>query len=180
MATRRARGDESRAEQSRKADARPAMRSRFAGNLSLPESVLKDAKARKVRLHWMATSIVGDQGLASTQLGNRMMRAWTPVPATQYPELTTVILPGRQASEIIERGGMVLMEKPLHLWQADREELRRENLKEMQTIKWADQPSTGGDLPMPRFDAVNQTSHRHVVESGGGNNAGAQFQGDDE
>lgn len=174
--SRRARTDESRADQSRKGEARPPMRSRFSGNLALPESVLKDAKARKMRLHWMATSVYGDEGSASVQLSNRMLRGWTPVAASRYPELIPIVLPGRKLSEVIERGGQILMEKPLHEWQADREELRRENMRDMQAIKWSD-AATSDLMPKYEADGGNQVMHRRVVESGGEpSQGGPQFQ----
>lgn len=170
---RRARTDESRVDQSRAAEKRPALKSRFALSLSIPPEVIKDAKARGVRLHWMNRAVLGDEGAASVQLGQRMMRGWTPVPASRYQDMAAPPLPGRPALELIERGGMILMEKNLKDWQADREELRVENMNNVQRIKWID-GAQNADPRMPFTQDANDVSIMRQAPR-----PGAKFQDDE-
>lgn len=153
---RRVREAETRSETSRVAEARRPLKNRYSGVLTIPETIRKQFAAKGMGLHWMAEAVYGEPGAASTALQMRMMNGWTPVSASQVPDLMTIPLPGKEPDVIIRRGGQILMQKPLKEIKADREQLRLENMAELRAIKWADAPQTN-EPAMPRIELANQT-----------------------
>lgn len=84
---------------------------------------------------WVRETIVGMDD--PTNVTKRQIRGWSPVPSSRHPELVPPALPGREhlQQSIIRYGGLILMEKPKHLVEEMREEMREENAVTIRSIQ---------------------------------------------
>lgn len=107
---------------------------------------------------WARESCLGM--LDDSRMTELLMSGWEPVPADRHPKWAAPALPGRKAPEdgLIRRGGLILMQIPKHVWEARREEQRREALDQIQGVMWA-QEGLGEDV---RFVDRNETSIERV------------------
>lgn len=87
------------------------------------------------RYFWMRESTLGQPDEANVT--KMMMAGWKPVPATRHPELIPPRLPGREdeMTQIIRRGGLILMEKPEAMVQEAERYLRELNLRTVRNIQ---------------------------------------------
>lgn len=89
---------------------------------------------------------------------------WLPVPAADHPELVPPPLPGEEGnvSQVIRRGGLMLMKRLTKDVQADRRALREENMASIQGIAAF---TDHADALMPRFDRSGPVQIEQVSEA---------------
>lgn len=146
-----------RGAQTRRAEEHPMAATRYRGKLYVdPHKVKKGFTYRWVRES--SRNEPDPSNVTDAQIGN-----WQPVPASLHPELVPPALPGEEAkqSQVIRRGGLILMMKPTAEVREDRRAVSRENLENIQGI--ADFTSHADEL-MPRFDRSSKVHIEQVVE----------------
>lgn len=150
---------ETRNSETRDANQRRMPQTRHVGNLSLPDSVLRDGKKRRVVFRWIAEAVNNQPHPNGMNVQGRLMNGWKPVMAEQYPDLCPPLLPGQEQSAIIRRGGLILVEMPQHMYDDERQELTDRNIADLQQVNWADGPI---DPRMPREELVNRVDISQV------------------
>lgn len=157
----RPRAGETRDEGKRKAQRRIPLRNRMQGALAIPESIIKEAAGRGMKLHWVAETVRNEPNQNMVQ--SRLMNDWVPVAASKYPELVPPLLPGQQPEQIIRRGGQILCELPIEFWNEDLQERRKESADALRQVNWGDQ---GGIAPELRVDEKSSVHIEQVVTKG--------------
>lgn len=128
----RPRAAEARGMESREAEQRRSVKTGYVGQLYFdPNDIPKG-----MRYRWKAMSVLNQPLDGNIQ--RAMMEGWKPVPADRHPLAVPPTIPGRDPStaNIIVRGGQILMERPEKDVRADQEELRRENLRQLESVNW--------------------------------------------
>lgn len=146
-----------RSAQTRRAEEHPMAATRYRGKLYIdPHKVKKGYTYRWVRES--ARNEPDPSNVTESQIND-----WVPVPASLHPELVPPPLPGEEAkqSQVIRRGGLILMMKPTHLYEAGRQAVREENMQAIEGI--ADFTSHADEL-MPRFNQSSKVRIEQVVE----------------
>lgn len=133
-----------RAQQTRNSDTRAAGTRRMPG-MAYRGKLAWDAQkipADKV-YRWVAESI---QGVPDPEnVASRLTNGWTYVPADRHPEIPLL----DPTSNVIKRGGQVLMERDRSIHEEDLEMIRRENEDILRSTQWT---GMDGDPTMPRVD----------------------------
>lgn len=146
-----------RSAQTRRAEEHPMAATRYRGKLYIdPHKVKKGYTYRWVRES--ARNEPDPSNVTDSQINN-----WVPVPASLHPELVPPPLPGEEdkQSQVIRRGGLILMMKPTHEVAADRRAVLEENMAAIEGI--ADFTSHADEL-MPRFNQSSKVRIEQVVE----------------
>ena len=130
---RQSRTSEGRGAQSRRAEERPARKSRYQGRTY----VNPDRIPKGTTYAWLAETVLNEpQGDNITM---KMVRGWSPVPAERHPEMVAPPLPGYEGARatVIRLGGLMLFEKPTRDVRDEQRELAEENRSVMEGISWA-------------------------------------------
>ena len=148
-----------RSAQTRRADEHPMAATRYRGKLYVDQHKVKKGYTYR----WVRESSRNEadpSNVTDAQINN-----WQPVPASLHPEMVPPALPGDEAkqSQVIRRGGLILMMKPTHEVLADRRAVQAENMENLQGI--ADFTSHADEL-MPRFNQSSKVHIEQVVEKG--------------
>ena len=99
------------------------------------------------------------------RITDMMMIGWQPVPADRHPEMIPPALPGRdkEPPQIIRRGGLILMERPVSEVNIDVQELREENMELLQTIASGMSGGLNEDSRMPMTVDVDEVGIQKVA-----------------
>lgn len=142
MATRNA---QKRGAGTREAQERRAYGTRNRGKLDVPPDIIAAEKKKGYGVRWIAMS-VHNQPLDGN-VETRLMNGWAPLKADEYPKLLPPItLPGRDAPTIIMRGAQILCRKLQSEIDLDREDLRRENARDLQSVNWSEKDNDHKEL----------------------------------
>lgn len=139
----RKRAAETRSAETRAADVRRMPQVRYQGKLYFPQEKIP----RGMVYRWIRESLLNEPD--PSNMTDRLISGWKPVPADRHPEYVPPPLPGvSDVSSVIRRGGQILCEKPFKDWSAERRQLQEENRAIMQDVAWTGQ----NDPALPRQD----------------------------
>jgi len=139
------RATQTRKMESREATERKAPGTRYKHKLFIPDEIIAAEKRKGFGVRWIAMTVHNHP--LDNNVESRLMNGWQPLRADEYPKLLPpIVLPGREAPQIITRGGQILCRKPLVDIEADREEVRRETMDDLQSVNWSNKDNKTKEL----------------------------------
>lgn len=144
MMARTTRSGTSRASETREAGARKRPETHFQSKLYVPSEKIPDG----VEYAWVRESTLNEPD--PDNMTDRMIRGWSPVPASRHPEMVPPPLPGYEGVEVsvIRRGGLILCECFSQDVADRRHDRDLENIEMLQDVAWTGQ----SDPNLPRFE----------------------------
>lgn len=141
---RQSRNAVSRAAETREASMRKRPETHFQSKLYVPAEKIP----ANMTYAWVRESTLNEPD--PDNMTDRMIRGWSPVPASRHPEMVPPPLPGYEGLEVsvIRRGGLILCECPtrdVNDRVADRD---LENIETLQDVAW----TGNADPNLPRVD----------------------------
>lgn len=134
----------SRAQQTRNAETRNAGTRRMPGMAYRGKLAWDGNKVPGDKVYrWVMESVLGVPD--PENITNRLANGWGYVPADRHPEIPLL----DPSSNVIRRGGQVLMERDRTMHEEDMEMIRRENEDILRSTQWT---GMDGDSTMPRVD----------------------------
>lgn len=148
-----------RAATTRKAGTRATPRAGYRSRLYVDPEMIP----RGMRYRWVRETNLNEPDDA--RITDMMMIGWQPVPADRHPEMIPPPLPGREKEppQVIRRGGLILMERPVKEVNLDAAELREENMELLQTIAPGMTGGLNEDPRMPSTVDVNEVGIEKVA-----------------
>ena len=141
---RASRASQSRASESRESGMRKRPETHFQSKLYIP----KDKIPADMTYAWVRESTLNEPD--PDNMTDRMIKGWSPVPASRHPEMVPPPLPGYEGMEaqVIRRGGLMLCECPTRDVNDRIEDRDLENIETLQDVAWTGQ----NDPNLPRFE----------------------------
>lgn len=121
----------SRTQMSRAATARPPIGGDAMGTLHVNTAAL----SAEYELMWATAAVLGADWNENIRL-QMSQRGFVPVMASELPDEAPPLLPGetRKDTDVIRRGGCVLMKRPKRHGLAEREELAQQNADALRSV----------------------------------------------
>lgn len=141
---RQSRNAQSRAAESRESTMRRRPETHFQSKLYVPADKIPVG----MTYAWVRESTLNEPD--PDNMTDRMIRGWSPVPASRHPEMVPPPLPGYEGLEVtvIRRGGLLLCECPTRDVDERRVDRDLENIETLQDVAW----TGNADPNLPRID----------------------------
>lgn len=131
--TKETRSTAARGAERRQADVRAPLATRYKGKLGIlgRHEIPKDKVYR-----WVAEAV--DHQPTPENVSERLSVGWRPVPADRHPKATGAVgLDGQMIiSNVIRKGGQILMEMDRRAYERERAELRDDNVDIIKSTRW--------------------------------------------
>lgn len=148
----------------REAQERQAPATNYRKKLDIPNEIVKAEEKRGFGVRWIAMTVLNHP--LDNNVESRFMTGWAPIGADEYPKLIPSIrLPGREAPQVITRGGQILCRKPLPDIAADRAAVTRETMEDLQSVNWNERDNSNKQLGARVVDANDLKIERVTSQS---------------